>query len=209
MVEKKSSAIARLMRLIFGFKTESSRRILDEGPVEAPRCERPPVRGHGRNGADGYPGAKRVAVPLKDLKAAERCPECLKGKLYLLDPGPLMRFFGTAPIQSAIYLLEKLRCNLCGQIFTAQKPAEAGEQKYDETAAATVAVSKYGGGLPFNRLEKLQENCGIPLPASTQWDIVDESAEKLKAAYMELMRQGAQAGLIYQDDTTNRVLSLN
>jgi transposase len=209
IVEKKSSAIARLLRWIFGFKTESSKRIFNEEPVDAPRPEQPHAKGHGRNGAGGYPGARRVCVSHKDVKAGDRCPECLKGKLYLSDPGPLMRFFGAAPIQATIYLLEKLRCNLCGQIFTAEKPAEAGEQKYDETAAAMVAVSKYGGGLPFNRLENLQQNCGIPLPASTQWDIVNESAETLKPAYLELLRQAAQAGVIYQDDTTNRVLSLN
>jgi len=209
LVEKKSSAIARLLRLIFGSKTESSRQILDKEPVDAPRHEQPPVKGHGKNGAADYPGARQVPVMHSDLKAGERCPECLKGKLYMLDPGPLMRFFGVAPIQAMIYLLEKLRCNLCGQIFTAEKPAEAGEQKYDETAAAMAAVSKYGAGLPFNRLEKLQENCGIPLPASTQWDIVNSSAEALKPGYLELLRQGAQAGIIFQDDTTNRVLSLS
>ncbi len=209
IVEKKSSAIARLLRWMFGFKTESSKRIFNEKPLVACRPERPQSKGHGRNAADGYPGAMRVPVSNPELKAGVRCPECLKGKLYPLDPGPLIRFFGTAPIQASIYLLEKLRCNLCGQIFTAQKPAEAGEQKYDETATATIAVSKYGGGLPFNRLENLQQNCGIPLPASTQWDIVDAGAETLKPGYLELLRQGAQSDIIYQDDTTNRVLSLN
>ncbi|MHC1726758.1 MAG: transposase [Syntrophobacteraceae bacterium] len=102
--------------------------------------------------------------------------------------------------------MEKLRCNLCGQIFTAEKPLDAGEQKYDDSVAAMVAVSKYGGGLPFNRLEKLQENCGVPLPASTQWESVDEAAETLKPVYKERVRQGAQADIIYQDDTANRVL---
>ena len=31
-------------------------------------------------------------------------------------------------------------------------------------------------GVPFNRLEQLQEGMGIPLPASTQWDIVEKTA---------------------------------
>jgi transposase len=209
LVEKKASAIARLLRLIFGLKTESSRQILNIEPADAARSERPPAKGHGRNGAAGYPGAMRVPVPNKDHKKGDQCPECLKGKLYPICPETLMRFFGNAPIQAVVYLLEKLRCNLCGQIFTAQKPAEAGEQKYDETAAAMVAVTKYGAGLPFNRLEKLQDNCGIPLPASTQWDMVNESAEKLKPAYTELVRQAAQSDVFFQDDTTSRVLSLN
>jgi transposase len=208
IVEKKSGSIARLLRWIFGFKTESSKQIFNEEPVDLPRPKHPQAKGHGRIGADGYPGARRVCVSHKDVKAGDRCPDCLKGKLYLSDPGPIMRFFGAAPIQAAIYLLEKLRCNLCGQIFTAEKPAEADAPKYDETAAAMVAVSKYGAGLPFNRLENIQQNCGVPLPASTQWDIVNERAQTLKPVYLELLRQGAQTDLIFQDDTTNRVLSL-
>ena len=76
---------------------------------------------------------------------------------------------GRAPLEATVYELEKLRCNLCGKIFTAQVPDEAGKDKYDETAGAMVALLKYGSGLPFNRLEKLQECFGLPLPPSTQW----------------------------------------
>ncbi|RPJ10496.1 MAG: IS66 family transposase, partial [Deltaproteobacteria bacterium] len=209
LVEKKSSAIVRLLRLIFGFKTESSKRIFNEDSADISEPERPPVKGHGRNCAGSYSGAKRISVSHKNHKAGERCPDCFKGKLYSIDPGIFMRFFATAPIQLAIFLMEKLRCNLCGEIFTADKPPDAGEQKYDESVAAMVAISKYGCGLPFNRLEKLQENCGVPLPAATQWEIVDEAAETFKPVYKEMIRQGAQADIIYQDDTANRVLSLN
>src|SRR5208337_1612960 len=209
MVEKKSSAIIRLLRLIFGLNTETSSRLFDKESADIPQAEQRTPKGHGRNGAGSYPGGKTVPVPNKAHKKGDRCPKCLRGKLYQIDPGILMRFFATAPVQLVTYLLEKLRCNLCGEIFTAEKPAQAGEKKYDETVAAQVAVSKYGGGLPFNRLEKLQENCGVPLPASSQWDIVSQSAQTLKPGYMELIRQAAQAGIIYQDDTTNRVLSLN
>ena len=35
-----------------------------------------------------------------------------------------------------------------------------------------IGLLKYGSGLPFNRLEGLQGDLGVPLPASTQWDIV-------------------------------------
>ena len=44
-----------------------------------------------------------------------------------------------------------------------------------------IALLKYGSGMPFNRLEGLQGNLGIPLPASTQWDIVHAKAEKIDA----------------------------
>ena len=109
-----------------------------------------------------------------------------------------MRIVGRAPLEATVYELEKLRCNLCGKIFTAPVPEEAGKDKYDETAGAMVALLKYGSGLPFNRLEKLQESLGVPLPASTQWEIVERTADKIHPVYSELIRQAAQGDTLPQ-----------
>ena len=62
--------------------------------------------------------------------------------------------------------------------------------------------------LPFNRLEGLQGNLGIPLPASTQWDIVNETAKLIAPVYAELIRQAAQGEVVYNDDTTMKILEL-
>ena len=48
-----------------------------------------------------------------------------------------------------------------------------------------IAQLKYGSGIPFYRLEKLQAGLGIPLPASTQWEIAEESAAILQPAWQE------------------------
>ncbi|HEX4168856.1 MAG TPA: transposase [Bryobacteraceae bacterium] len=57
-----------------------------------------------------------------------------------------------------------------------------GPDKYDETTGAMIAQLKYGSGVPFYRLERLQASFGIPLPAATQWEIVEEVAEMSKPA---------------------------
>ena len=101
---------------------------------------------------------------------------------------------------------ERLRCNLCGEVFTAQAPEGLGQKKYDETSAAMIALLKYGSGLPFNRLEKLEGNLGIPLPASTQWDIVNRTATEIFLAYDELIRQAASGDVVHNDDTTAKIL---
>lgn len=49
---------------------------------------------------------------------------------------------------------------------------------------------------------------GIPLPASTQWEIVAETAEMIGPAYEELIRQAAQGEVFYNDDTSMKVLAL-
>jgi len=62
--------------------------------------------------------------------------------------------------------------------------------------------------VPFNRLEKLQANVGIPLPAATQWEIVAEAAEAIQPVLEELIRQAAQGEVMHNDDTRMRVLRL-
>ena len=82
------------------------------------------------------------------------------------------------------------------------------QQKYDHTAASMIGLLKYGSGLPFNRLQRLQGNCEIPLAASTQWGIVYAAALLIAAAYEELIRQAAQGEVVYNDDTTVKILEL-
>jgi len=47
-------------------------------------------------------------------------------------------------------------------VFTAEALEGVGEEKYDETAASMIALLRYGSGLPWTRLEGLQESLGIP-----------------------------------------------
>ncbi len=109
-------------------------------------------------------------------------------------------------MEATVYEMEKLRCNLCGEIFTAQTPEVSGKDKYDETAGSMVALLKYGSGLPFHRMEKLHESLGVPLPASTQWEIVEKTADKIHPVYRELVREAAQGELLHSDDTTMKIL---
>jgi hypothetical protein len=120
----------------------------------------------------------------------------------------LIRIIGQPPVSATIYQLQKLRCNLCGQVFTAAAPAAAGDRKYDTTAGSMIALLKYGSGLPFNRLAGLQGHLEIPLPASTQWDIVHAVAKNLAPVFDELIRQAAQGEVLHNDDTTIKILAL-
>jgi len=43
-------------------------------------------------------------------------------------------------LAATVYELEKLRCNLCGEVYTAAAPLEAGDKKYDATAVSMMAV---------------------------------------------------------------------
>src|SRR5271169_5019822 len=191
--------------------TEKTSAVLPPADPQQQSKEKPP--GHGRNGASAYTGAKQVTVPHPTMKPGEPCPGCLKGKVYPLlgpnkEPHVLVRLVGQAPLAATVYQLDRLRCNLCGEVFTAPEPEGVGPEKYDETTAAMIALLKYGSGMPFYRLEKLEHLLGIPLPASTQWEIVEEAAEVIQAALDELIRQAAQGEVVHNDDTSMRVLHL-
>jgi transposase len=233
LVEDKNTSIRRLRQLLFGAHTEKTNAVLGRdterpdttGPSDtaARRAgtagepasgtsnaadSEPISRGHGRNGVEAYRGAERIEVPHPSLKAGDPCPACEKGTVYDKAPGVLVRVTGQPPLTAKVYQLHKLRCHLCGEVFTAAAPAAAGEHKYDATAGSMIALLKYGSGLPFNRLAGLQGHLGIPLPASTQWDIVQAVATTLTPAFEELIRQAAQGEVLHNDDTTVKILEL-
>ena len=176
--------------------------------TEPDNNEAPPP-GHGRNGAGAFGGARKVDIQHQNLRHGDRCPECGQGNVYgQKEPKVLVRIVGQAPLAATVYSLERLRCGACGQVFTAEEPEGVGPEKYDETAAAMIAQLKYGAGTPFNRLEQLESQLGIPLPAATQWEIVEEEAQVIKPARDELIRQAAQGEVMHNDDTGMRVLML-
>ena len=113
-----------------------------------------------------------------------------------------------APLMATVYACERLRCNLCGEVYTAPAPEGVGDEKYDATATSMVALLKYGTGLPFHRIETLQAGMGIPLPAATQWDLVSAGSNNMTCAHEELINQAAQSRVVYNDDTTMKVLKL-
>ena len=154
-------------------------------------------------------GDDRGACARGKIKPGDRCPTCGKGKVYEQWERPkiLVRVTGQPPLAAAIYLLQWLRCNLCTKVFTAHPPAGAGGEKYDASASSMIGLLKYGSGFPWNRLDKLKSSVGIPLPSSTQWDIVRDTARTIEPACEELCRQAAQEEVLHGDDTPMKILA--
>src|SRR6516164_9338018 len=230
LVEDKNTTIRRLRQLFFGARTEKTEAVVGPKAGASEGTASPDVaagsepaagegttnvsdaavvpKGHGRNGAEAYRGAQQVDVAHPSLRAGDACPACGEGTVYEKAPGVLVRITGQPPLTATVYQLQKLRCHLCGAVFTADVSNEAGERKYDATAGSMIGLLKYGSGLPFNRLDGLQGGLGVPLPASTQWDIVRAVAANLAPAFDELIRQAAQGEVLFNDDTTVKILEL-
>jgi transposase len=218
-VDEKATSIRRLLRMLFGPRTEKLKNVIkDEETSDSAKSKqenttdksnKPKPKGHGRNAAADYTAAEQIKVDHASLKPKDNCPGCLKGILYEMKvPKVVVRITGNAPIGAKVYKMQKLRCNLCGEIFIADTPADIGQEKYDAACAAMIALLKYGSGMPFYRLEQLQGSCGIPLAASTQWEIAEQMANQIYPVYPELIRQAAQGDVVYNDDTTMKILAL-
>jgi transposase len=220
-LQSKKTSIERLKRMLFGARTEKSSAVLgestgDEAAGEQKAGEKPDGsdggkkrKGHGRNGAAAYLGAEKVTIPHPSLHGGDVCPHCVIGKVYpMQEPGVRVRFRGVAPLQAKVYECARLRCGACGEVYTAAAPDGVGDEKYDETVPAVVGLLRYGVGLPHNRIEKLQENFGIPLPASTQWELVEPAATTYRPVYEKLQDHAADGDLVHNDDTTMKVLDL-
>ena len=206
IVGKKNAQVQKLLKMLFGTITEKTRKVLKEKKDKEAALKKE-AKGHGRNGVDSYSGADKIQIPHNSLKEKDRCPECGKGKLYMEAPATIVRVTGQAPLSAKVYEMAKLRCNLCGKIFTADAPEGIGDEKYDAASGAIIALLKYGSGFPFYRLEALQNSLGIPLPASTQWEIVEDVAGKISPVYRQLIKEAAQGDIIYNDDTVAKILS--
>lgn len=207
LLEMKNLSIAKLRQLCFGSTTESARNVCGNKAAHKPGQAK--AKGHGRNSHRRYTGARRVRISHPTLRAEQMCPACAKGKLRVLkNPAVAMTVSAQPPVGAVIHEMEQLRCDTCGKVFTAATPPEAGTQKYDESVGVMVGLMRYGSGMPFYRLERLQKSLGVPLPASVQWEQVQRVSESLEPVFSHLIQEAAQASVLFSDDTGMRVGAL-
>ena len=210
----KTTLHALVERLAQKRNTEKTNSVLEPknsspAAAESPKPKSSAPAGHGRNAASAFTGAEKVSVQHAQLKPGDPCPECREGRVYRQkEPKTLIRIVGQAPLKATVFEMERLRCNACCQVFTAEEPAGVGAGKYDMTAMAMIALLKYGTGMPFNRMERLEEQLGMPLAAATQWELMEAAAKPIEPVLEEFIRQAAQGGVMHNDDTSMRVLKL-
>jgi transposase len=226
LLERQKLSIKKLKNLFWGnTKTEKSENILSETELDKDKDEggasgigiedskkeniKKKKKGHGKNGANAYVGAEVVYVSHKKLKAGQLCPDCKGAKIYKwYKDGIEIRIKGSPPLKAIVYKLEKFRCALCGKIYTAELPEEAGEDKYDAEAGSIISMLKYGSGFPYYRMDNFQKALGVPVSTSTQWDIAHSVFKTVVHPYEELVRQAAQGELFHLDDTGVKILEI-
>ena len=198
--DEQKAALNRAKRLL-GSKTEKN----EKNPQETKPNKK--KKGHGRNGVDKYK-INRTYDHKHELQKGSLCDLCGKGKLVNLAPKKIIRLIGQPAITAELHRPERFRCSGCGAIFNAKLPDEVGDEKSTASANALVSVYRYGMGLPNYRLAAMQKAVGVPLPASTQYEMSEMLWTKIVPIHKELMRQAANYSVIHTDDTTGKILSL-
>ena len=173
----------------------------------AKKGDKPRRKGHGRIPGSAY-ASESIAVPHPTLCTGQQCPGCAHGALYAMKPVYCTRVFGQAPLVALRWECASLRCSGCGHVFTALLPEEARGPKYSESAASIMIVLRYGMGMPLYRLETMQRFLGVPVPASTQWEVARDHVQEVLPVYNVLVSLAANAPLVHNDDTYVRILEL-
>ena len=233
VVEQKNTSISRLKRMLFGPRADQRTAVIpartsntssndapsagDESPqattpetTPTPIEERTGRRGHGRQSAADYTGARRVVCADPELMPGDGCPQSqCRGHLYdTREPSFFIRLEGHPVITATRYEQQVLRCSACAERFTAPLPEGVPPEKYDPTADVSLALYKYGAGMPFYRQARMQAMCGVPVPESVQYERCAAVAECVRPVYEELARQAACAEVLHIDDTRVVILDL-
>lgn len=196
----KQAAMKRLQSILNN-KTER-RSFKNEGKDENKSCS----PNHGRISADQYQTIGTVVHPHQKLEIGQVCPDCGHGTLQRFRAGKIIRLIGNTPITAELHEAEKFRCGGCGKIFTAELPPEIREEKADASANAVVAFFRFGMGIPHYRLAAIQRAMGVPLPASTQYEMIEMLWTVVVPVFKALLYEAAQWPLMFVDDTPSKIL---
>jgi transposase len=172
-------------------------------------------RGHGRNGAGAYVGAKHYVHELLVGILGAICEACGVGRMSRYRPKLIVVVKGQPLFDAETHHFEQARCRLCGAIITAEgtgavtRGLGSSYITYDWSACAMLLVMHYFAGLPFKRMESLQAGWGIPMPDANQWTLADASADLLFPLYKALEQHGVNnATALRIDDTGSMIIEV-
>jgi len=189
-------------------KINGTDALANASATESDKTNQLPAPGHGRLPHSAYINTMEHQLQIPYLKPGDLCPTQCSGKLYYFEPGILVRVKGQNLAAVHKYWIEKLRCALCGHLVSADIPLHVGTQKYDEAFKAILVLQKYYVAIPFYRQTYFQSLLGVPLPASTQWQLVEEVGGAALLVFPTLEHIAANGDVIHNDDSPVKITDI-
>ena len=167
---------------------------------------------HGRRDQDDFVGLRQQHHPHVDLAVGCICPDCGRGKLYEDEPSVFTSIAGQPLLAGTTHVVERLRCNLCKQVFVApltpdlERDGVSGLRLYSYSAVTVVSAYRYFGGMPLFRQETLQAAMGTTVPDSSMADLCERMADAARPVerYLRLLARSASG--FFGDDTGALIL---
>jgi len=205
----KKVTIHKLKHAFFSTSDRPSKKPPNNSPKipDKSNTKKTKPKNRGRMGQEQYANVETVQIEHDKLKAGQVCPEDCGGRLWPLPPGNIIKITSQGFAKATKYVQQKLRCGLCGLFLSAPLPLSVSDNKYDYQFKSQLCMLKYYMGLPFYRLEAYQRALGIPLPDSTEWQLIEEVADTVYPVFHHLESLAVQGRLLHADDTTVRILN--
>ena len=222
-LQAKQTSLDRLRRLLFGAADGEDPH--DPRPGAAPgragprrrpeargrpAAAGPPRPGHGRLGAAAYTGADTGDDRAPHAAPRRRLPRLPDGQDLSAGgardagadhrDGPAgrhrlrVRALALQPVRRGLHRPGARRAS--ARRSTTRRPRAWSACSSTAWACRSIASRSCSG------------RCGIPLPAATQWELVRDALPRLAPVWDELLRQAAQGEVVYNDDTTMKILAL-
>lgn len=144
--------------------------------------------------------------------AGDFCSGCHSGTMHPTAPGVIGRIQVNATFIFEQVVVEKLRCNSCGQTVAAMVPPEISQDHIRGAsfqAAATLLVMRHHLAIPNLRIERLNGWLDTPLSDSRQWDIMRDAAHCLLSLYRQILQYAADATVQVLDDGWCRIICIH
>ena len=142
------------------------------------------------------------------LKPGDCCPECGRGALYNFEDLVIPIIVGTPPLNREKHFVQRLRCNACQCIFTANLPENIPRKgKGDASAIASIVLLHHKSGLAINQIAEIQKIVGLRITRTEIYEILEQGREVITEVYKALEEHAANAYLFHCDDTGARILS--
>lgn len=87
-------------------------------------------------------------------------------------------------------------------------PSHVGVDKYDAAFKSILVLHKYYVAVPFYRQAYFQSLLEMPLPASTQWQLIEEVFSVAICIFKVLEHQAANGNVIHNDDRHVKIIDL-
>ena len=206
--------LALLRQHVFGRRTEridpgqlglfANEGLGDAAAEAAATLEKAPKRsgtpkGHGRAAFPAHVPRERIVctVPEEDRS----CPDCGKSMQGIGTEVTERGHFVPAHFVVKSFEREKLACPAGCAVVTAKAPEPLLRRcKYEPSAYAHVAVSKYQDHLPLHRMQGIFKRQGAQLSKQTMWDMLVTVDDLVAQPILEEMRKELLESKVLQSD---------